>query len=196
MLAADLARARHQRMELAIQRPEKLRAALEEAVAKGRDGGEGAWLLSLELMQWHHEQATFDERAVEYAVTFELSPPSWEPPPRVRTDKDAVPGGEARASPASAASGGDAVVFEGVLAGAAPAALARLAEFASHDPMVPVDMTRVERIDFICAGALLNAINRIESQGKGVQIFGATPIVRALLLLIGISPRHFVKKAG
>jgi len=197
MLAADLARARHQRMELAIQRPEKLRAALEEAVAKGRDGGEGAWLLSLELMQWHHEQATFDERAVEYAVTFELSPPSWEPPPRVRTDKDAVPpGGAARASPASAAAAGDAVVFEGVLAGAAPVALARLAEFASHDPMVPVDMTRVERIDFICAGALLNAINRIETQGKGVQIFGATPIVRALLLLIGISPRHFVKKAG
>jgi hypothetical protein len=28
-----------------------------------------------------------------------------------------------------------------------------------------------------------------------VQIVGATPIVRALLLLIGISPRHFVKKA-
>ena len=198
MLAADLARARHQRMELAIQRPEKLRAALEEAVAKGRDGGEGAWLLSLELMQWHHEQATFDERAVEYAVTFELSPPSWEPPPRVRADKENVPGGEARAraSPPSASSAGDAVVFEGVLAGAAPAALARLAEFANHDQVVPVDMTRVERIDFICAGALLNAINRIESQGKGVQIFGATPIVRALLLLIGISPRHFVKKAG
>jgi len=29
-----------------------------------------------------------------------------------------------------------------------------------------------------------------------VQIFGATPIVRALLLLIGISPRHFVKKTA
>ena len=195
MLAADLARARHQRMELAIQRPEKLRAALEEAVAKGRDGGEGAWLLSLELMQWHHEQATFDERAVEYAVTFELSPPSWEPPPRVRGDKESA-GSEARTAPAKASAVGDAVIFEGVLAGAAPAALARLAEFASHDALVPVDMTRVERIDFICAGALLNAINRIESQGKGVQIFGATPIVRALLLLIGISPRHFVKKAG
>ena len=31
-------------------------------------------------------QATFDERAVEFAVTFELSPPSWEPPPRSGTD--------------------------------------------------------------------------------------------------------------
>ena len=55
LLAADLARARSQRMELAIERPARLRAALEEAVAKGREGGEGAWLLSLELMQWAHE---------------------------------------------------------------------------------------------------------------------------------------------
>jgi|SRR5690349_3831368 anti-anti-sigma regulatory factor len=195
MLAADLARARRQRMELAIQRPDKLRAALEEAVVKGREGGEGAWLLALELMQWHHEQATFEERAVEYAVAFELSPPSWEPPPRGRGDNERTAASEARV-PFAASASSDAVVFEGVLAGAAPTALARLAEFANHDPVVPVDMTRVERIDFICAGALLNAITRIEGQGKAVQILGATPIVRALLLLIGISPRHFVKKAG
>jgi anti-anti-sigma regulatory factor len=195
MLAADLARARRQRMELAIQRPDKLRAALEEAVVKGREGGEGAWLLALELMQWHHEQATFEERAVEYAVAFELSPPSWEPPPRGRGDNVRTAASEARV-PFAASASSDAVVFEGVLAGAAPTALARLAEFANHDPVVPVDMTRVERIDFICAGALLNAITRIEGQGKAVQILGATPIVRALLLLIGISPRHFVKKAG
>jgi anti-anti-sigma regulatory factor len=195
MLAADLARARRQRMELAIQRPDKLRAALEQAVAKGREGGEGAWLLALELMQWHHEQATFDERAVEFAVAFELSPPSWEPPPRSRAGNESTPGSEARV-PSAASASPDAVMFEGVLAGASPAALARLAEFANRDAVVPVDMTRVERIDFICAGALLNAINRIEGQGKAVQILGATPIVRALLLLIGISPRHFVKKAG
>jgi ABC-type transporter Mla MlaB component len=56
-------------------------------------------------------------------------------------------------------------------------------------------MTQVERVDFVCAGAMLNAINRIETQRKSVQIVGATPIVRALLLLIGISPRHFVKRA-
>jgi len=57
-------------------------------------------------------------------------------------------------------------------------------------------MTAVERIDFVCAGALLNAITRIEGQRKTVQIIGASPILRALLLLIGISPRHFVKKAA
>ncbi len=55
-------------------------------------------------------------------------------------------------------------------------------------------MTDVERIDFVCAGSLLNAITRVEAQRKAVQIVGASPIIRALLLLIGISPRHFLKK--
>ena len=54
---------------------------------------------------------------------------------------------------------------------------------------------RAERVDFVCAGSMLNAINRIEAQRKSVQLIGVSPIVRALLLLIGISPRHFVKKA-
>jgi ABC-type transporter Mla MlaB component len=200
MLAHELGRARRQRMELAIQRPEKLVAALEAAVAQGRDGGEGAWLLSLELKQWHHDQAGFDDRAVDYAVAFELSPPSWEPPPRAQ-QRDA--GGElvpeaAFAPPAAAASGAavdaESLVWEGAIVGAAPTHLAQLDQFAAQRDIVIIEMSAVERIDFVCAGALLNSILRIEGQHKVVQIVGATPIVRALLLLIGISPRHFLKK--
>ena len=198
MLAADLARARNQRMELAIQRPERLVAALESAVALGKDGGEGAWLLSLELLQWQHEQSKFDERAVEFAVAFELSPPSWEPPPRTGSAKIAnvdtakAPVAAQRSEPAPVDR--ENVVWEGVLAGAMPSQLAQLADAAQAGAVAQLDMTDVDRIDFIFAGALFNAISRIETQGKAVQITGATPIVRALLLLIGISPRHFVKK--
>ena len=197
MLAAYLARARNQRMDLAIQRPDKLVAALESAVALGREGGEGAWLLSLELLQWQHDQSRFDERAVEFAVAFELSPPSWEPPPRTANDKDA--GVETAKPPAasrqeSAPGDRETVVWDGVLAGAMPSQFAQLTDAAQAGSVAQLDMTNVDRIDFIFAGALFNAISRIETQGKAVQITGATPIVRALLLLIGISPRHFVKK--
>jgi len=62
--------------------------------------------------------------------------------------------------------------------------------------MVVVDLTAVDRMDFVCAGAFLNTIGRVEGQRKSVQIVGASPIIRALLLLIGVSPRHFVKKSG
>ena len=192
MLAADFARARAQQMELTIQRPDKLVAALEAAVAQGRDGGEGAWLLSLELMQWQHDQTRFDERAVEFAVAFELSPPSWEPPPNAGGDAQAHAGKPAVAETEPRER--DQVAWSGVLAGAMPMQLAELADAAQGESVAMVDMSHVDRVDFIFAGALLNAITRIESQGKAVQISGATPIVRALLLLIGISPRHFVKK--
>ena len=90
--------------------------------------------------------------------------------------------------------GDDVLVWSGVMCGSANPSFASLPEYASRRAAVVVDMTAVERIDFVGAGALLNAINRVEAQRRAVQIIGASPIIRALLLLIGISPRHFVKK--
>jgi ABC-type transporter Mla MlaB component len=188
LLTELLAKARKLQMDLSLQRPEKLRATAEAAVKKGKEGGEAAWLLSLELMQWQHEQAAFDDRAVEFAVTFELSPPSWEPPP--------VPSTPAAAAPSPTAAGPlDALVWTGTLIGSTGAAPHRARERGRRPHVIAIDMGGVDRIDFVCAGALLNTITRIESQRKSVQITGASPILRALLLLIGISPRHFVRKS-
>jgi anti-anti-sigma regulatory factor len=194
LLADLLAQARKARLALTIERPEKLRMALEPMLRKGRDGGQGAWLLTLELMQWQHEQAGFEDRAVDFAVAFEVSPPSWEPPPRLETVPEVDPGA------ASAASGkvhGDreTVVWQGAMVGSSVPQIKQLADHAHGRHLVSVDMSGVERVDFVSAGALLNAIGRIESERKTVQFMGASPMVRALLLLIGISPRHFVKKA-
>jgi anti-anti-sigma regulatory factor len=82
-----------------------------------------------------------------------------------------------------------------VLTGSSDPQLAKFIVFREGRHTIPIDMSAVDRIDFVCAGAFSNAIIRAESQRKGVQIIGASPIIRALLLLIGISPRHFVKKA-
>ena len=194
-LADLLARARKVQLDLTLQRIDTLRASVEAAVKKGKDGGQGAWQLSLELMQWLHEQAAFDDRAVDFAVTFEVSPPSWEPPPKVAEPATpaaaSAPGAEADARSREAH-----VAWSGVLAGSGIRPLAELNDYALSRDVIAIDMTAVERIDFVCAGAMLNAINRIEGQRKSVQISGASPIIRALLLLIGISPRHFVRKAA
>ena len=200
LLADALAYARKHRFALTLQRPEKLEVAVTAVVKRGRDGGDGAWLLSLELLQFANNHDAFDERSIEYAIAFEQSPPAWEPPPMPEA---VTPAGEA--PPADAPSDdklrvvedGDAesLMFSGVLAGSTNAQLASMAEFAQRKAIVPIDMTAVDRIDFVCAGSLLNAINRIEHQRKAVQIIGASPIIRALLLLIGISPRHFLKRA-
>ncbi|MEP7274722.1 MAG: STAS domain-containing protein [Betaproteobacteria bacterium] len=192
LLADLLGEARHHRLALSVERPEKLVALVDAMVKRGKDGGQGAWLLSLELLQWQQEQATFDDRAVEFAVAFELSPPSWEPPPRVAAKAAAV------LAPAAPRPALDAEYFtlSGVLAGSSVAQVAAFVDYAHRHDIVVVDMAGVERIDFVCAGSMLNAIGRVEGQRKSVQIVAASPIIRALLLLIGVSPRHFVKKAS
>lgn len=198
LLADALADARRQRVALTVSKPDKVRAALDILLRRGRDAGEGAWLLSLELLQFERKQEAFDDRAIEYAIAFEQSPPSWEPPPAPPSDEPAADaaapaeddGSELRVASAAV----ESIHLAGVLTGSATQQMAQIAEYAHHHQVVPIDMAAVERVDFVCAGALLNAISRVEGQRKAVQVVGASPIIRALLLLIGISPRHFLKK--
>jgi ABC-type transporter Mla MlaB component len=194
LLAEVLAHARRRRFALRLERADKLRAAIEAMVKRGKDAGDGVWLLSLELMQGLHDQAAFEDRAIEYAIAFELSPPSWEPPPQVEIPPgEAADADDAKDAPAAR---GEALVWSGVLAGSNAPQLAQLNDFQQGRAVLPIDMKAVERIDFVCAGALANQITKIEAQRRAVQITGATPIIRAMLLLIGISPRHFVKKTN
>jgi anti-anti-sigma regulatory factor len=196
LLASLLAEARKSHVALTIERPETLKMALDASIRKGKEAGQGTWSLSLELLQWQHDQATFDDRAVDFAVAFEVSPPSWEPPP-CSPSEEAPPAGNGSADTSVKTVGeSETLAWSGVMAGASAPQVSALADFSHRRNVIVVDMTDVERIDFVCAGALLNTITRIEGQRKTVQIVGASPIVRALLLLIGISPRHFVKKAA
>jgi len=193
LLANALADARRARLGLQLLPGAKLGAALATALKNGRAAGESAWLLSLELLQWANDRAAFEDRAIEFAVAFEVSPPSWEPPP---APVDTAP---AKAAAQQDTNADDALEPEmlkwaGVMTGSLAPQLGLLADSTHASAVIPVDMSKVERIDFVCAGALLNLINRIESQRKAIQIVGASPIIRALLLLIGVSPRHFVKK--
>ena len=198
LLADILGEARRKQYPLGLQRADSLRRALEAAVRKGQAGGAGAWLLSLELLQWQGDRTAFDDRAVDYAVTFEVSPPSWEPPVMAGDTPpiglhDAIT--EAESDPVDAADAEESLAWSGVVAGAHPAQVAKLVEFAIKRDVVAVDMSEVERVDFVGAGAVYNAVTSIEERQKVVQIFGATPIIRAMLLLIGIAPGHFFKKS-
>src|SRR6202171_4494003 len=192
LLADALAQLRKRHYPLALQHPEKIRRALEQSATQGRGAGEGYWYLLLELLQWQHDHEVFEDRAIEFAVAFEVSPPSWEPPPDT-----ALAAAEAAepAARSAAPQNADQLYWQGTLTGSSDPQLAKFIVFREGRHTLPIDMTAVDRIDFVCAGAFSNAIIRAESQRKGVQIIGASPIIQALLLLIGISSRHFVKKA-
>ena len=190
LLADAMAQLRKRRYPLVLQHPEKIRRALDQSVTKGKAAGEGYWTLLLELLQWQHDYKAFDDRALEFAIAFEVSPPSWEPPP------EEIPAEQADGRVAATSSeDSEMLVWSGSLIGSSEPQVAKLALFREGRHTIAIDMTAVDRIDFVCAGSLLNLISRTESQHKTVQIIGASPIIRALLMLIGITPRHFIKKA-
>lgn len=197
LLADALADVRKHRHSLVLHRPEKIRTALEILVRRGREAGEGAWLLLLEFLQFDQKQEAFDDRAIEYAVAFEQSPPSWDPPMSPVTEAPLLDSADTNADGSverTVGAGVELIVWSGIMSGSSTQQMARISDYAYAHPVVPIDMSGVERIDFVCAGSLFNVINRVETQRKAVQIVGASPIIRALLLLIGISPRHFLKK--
>ena len=194
LLADAMAEARRARVGLQLQLGSKLVPALDAALERGRGAGEGTWLLALEILQWMDDRAAFEDRAIEFAVAFELSPPSWELPPAPFAIAPAKEIAEQRGQPHDAHEP-EFLKWSGVMTGSLAPQLGNLGNSTHGHAVIPIDMSEIERIDFVCAGALLNLITRVETQSKAVQLVGASPIIRALLLLIGVSPRHFVEKA-
>lgn len=176
-LTGILQRARKGRCEIVLQNAASLVAVLEKQVASGDREHPAAWLLLLELYQQQGVQQKFEECAVNYAVTFEVSPPSWEPPRR-----------PARAAhkPASAPAAPDVYALSGELVGASAAVAHRLDEFAAaHDPVV-IDLGGLRRMDFVCAGTFLNTLTSLHARGRNVVIRGASHLVCALFGVLGI----------
>ena len=75
----DFRKARH---ELTICGVEALEKALSVMTESGRrDPDEHCWQLRLMALRMLGRQQEFEDLAIEYCVTYEVSPPSWEPLP-------------------------------------------------------------------------------------------------------------------
>lgn len=136
------------------------------------------WLLMLELLQHTGEHERFEQLAVDYAITFEESPPSWEareqPQPTMATTRqDDTPDH-------------DAVSLEGELTSANSESIRKLAAYASSRQAVEVDCSRLKRLDFVSAGTLFNILATLQAQGKLVTLQGVNAMVAALLRVMGV----------
>ena len=61
-------------------RGERLFTVLQEAAPTGvRDADPAFWQLRLDALRMANRPDQFDEAAIDYCVTYEVSPPSWEP---------------------------------------------------------------------------------------------------------------------
>ena len=179
-----LRRLRRQSYSVSWQGLDALWRRIDQKIGPGTAQNEGIWLFALELLQWQNNQPEFEERAINYAVAFEVSPPSWEPLAR-KQEQAAV------ATPVA-----ECHMLKGVLLGPGDTQVSALYNFAEPRNLVQINMAQVERFDFVCAGALQNAVSNFDTNDKEIQIIGASPIVQALLVLIGVKPEYFTHKSG
>lgn len=177
LLRQTLAQLKADRVKVSLANCGGLADMLSSRVQVGRADWRDGWLLLLELLINLGEQGRFEDLAVDYAVTFEESPPSWEERPR-----DAAPSMEQ----AHSEGGSAGCCLEGELTSAMPDVLRRLAAQIGAGEGPVVDCGRLRRIDFVSAGTLFNIIATLQAQGKLVVLRNVNAMVAALLRVMGV----------
>ncbi|HLO64369.1 MAG TPA: hypothetical protein VK165_15530 [Azonexus sp.] len=174
-LADLLVRARKQRLALTLVGAEAFMDRLNDRLVAGEAAHEPAWRLLLELLQRHATQERFEERAVDYAVTFELSPPSWEPQQQA-----------SGANVAAVATGmrDDAHYLIGELKACR---FENLPQILDSQALPVLDFSRVTRLDFISAGQLVNRLTPIKAAGREVVIRSPNHLVAELMAVVGLN---------
>ncbi len=146
-----------------------------------RQGGrltEAGWFLLLAVLQLLGKEEDFERVAVDYAVTFEVSPPSYVQP---------LPLPSRTTAETLSAATGSVFPLSGTLAPGSESQLLALKDFAKGKSLVEVDLSQVLRIDFAIVGLLLETLIEI-SQGGGKVVFKeGNELVNTLLQIVGVS---------
>ena len=142
------------------------------------------WLLRMEFSQILGKQDEFEDQAVDYAVTFEVSPPSWEQlAEQAEVEEAAEPSSSEAASESHIP---DSFVITGVISGNSEQVLLNLNEYATNRQEIHIDMSQVTRVDFICVGNFLNTLIQFFTGGKQVYIHEPNELVAALVVVMGV----------
>lgn len=199
-----------QRLDMRWLGGERLFKVLAEAAPTGdRDVDPVFWKLRFHALRMANRPDQFDEVAIDYCVTYEVSPPSWEPAKcEVR-----VSGSEhsTSAHPLSAVSDISTTFVEseiveeagliemaslelsGQMVGDIGETLARLDSQLLTAPIVSISCAKLIRVDFIAAGDLLNWVLTKRSENRAV-IFNDTHRLIALFFgAMGINEHAKVK---
>ena len=192
-------------LEMRWNTGENLFAVLQEAAPTGvRDADPAFWLTRLEALRLANRPDQFDESAIDYCVTYEVSPPSWEP---TRCKVHIGSASLSSMGPASiqvseistsfmessliedAASGVELahVELSGQLVGDIGPTLAKLQGELGSAPIVSVSCTRLIRVDFIAAGDLLNWVLARRSENRAVHFVDTHRLVALFFGAMGIN---------
>ncbi len=183
---------------------ERLFQVLAEAAPSGvRDADPVFWLTRLDALRLANRADQFDEAAIDYCMTYEVSPPSWEParckvyisgstlstqaPPMSMVSD--VSTGFLESALADEPGGVEVahVELSGQLMGDIQPTLARMSGQLGGAPIVSVSCARLIRVDFIAAGDLLNWVLARSAENRSVQFTDAHRLVALFFSAMGIT---------
>jgi ABC-type transporter Mla MlaB component len=179
LLNETLAALKRARVEVVLFGAPHALKLIEPKLQVGERTDQAYWMLALSLIQQTANADHFDRVALDYAITFEESPPSYEAPPVVAPEELA----EVTAAPEQDV---DRFAMTGLVTGNQPEVLRQLAVYASQRSRVEIDCTQLKRLEFVSAGALFNQIAQLQGQGKQTLIYRPNAMVAALLRVMGI----------
>jgi anti-anti-sigma regulatory factor len=187
-LRTCLAALRKSGHSVALTGAEHAIALLQGQIETGRnDIPETYWLLLLDLYQELGMHDPFEEAALNYCITYEVSPPSWVEAPKGAAKPDTAP-----AAPSLETDDG-ALFLRGEIEGSADATFKGIGELAAEKNHVVIDVYHLKRMDFIAAGSLLNLSSALKSAGKSVELRSPSPLLATLFVTMGFTA--YVKMA-
>lgn len=141
-------------------------------------GASAWWLLLLAMYQLLGKQSEFEDLAVDYAVHFEVSPPSWE---SVKAAQEvSAPAAPAQSIPS------DAFKLKGVISEATQNQIAALLQFAQSRQEVSVDCSEITRVDYAYIGSLISHLMQMLGSGKSIILQGQNSLINELFRAMGI----------
>ena len=169
-----LASARKAKRKLRVSGVDRLIALLQD-LNRATHSRAVHWLLLLELYQTLGQQENFENLAVDYAVHFEVSPPSWSEVQAAEVIQTAP------AEPED-----DALRLSGEITPADDSALQQFGNHAAGRDEVLVDLSRVTRIDYASVGQFISVLMQSLGSGKTITLRGHNALIHELFRVMGI----------
>jgi len=179
LLLETLRRLQTRQCELILVGAPALAARLRDGIMVGRrDDGEAPWLLLLELLQLQQREKAYEQTAMDYCVTFEVSPPSFTPPHKVAM----APAQHLSASP-------DRFMLPPVIEHQLGPLLPAIQQYAEAYPALVFDCARLTRIDYASAIQLHSVLQQLAdaTPGRKIAFRDVNHLVTALLRLLGFA---------
>ena len=189
---------------------ERVFQVLVEAAPTGvRDADPAFWQVRLDALRMSNRPDQFDEAAIDYCVTYEVSPPSWEParcvvritgsnqgttqPPLSVVSDVSTSFQESQQNDEPAMVQVGTVELSGQLVGDIALTLSKMDAELGPAKIVNVSCAKLIRVDFIAAGDLLNWVLARRSENRTVSFVEAHRMVALFFGAMGINEHATVR---